>query len=130
MVTLHVLPRLVTWVSGRGWSTLAVPWQWPPAASVWGALGAGPGTLGALSTAWEKYASAWLESATMRAMTSVCVNCRITLGGRVTSFVVAACWTLRWVAVLTGLMGGPPGRGGGGGALCTMVADLTLCTSS
>ena len=30
----------------------------------------------------------------------------------------------------TGFMGGSPGRRGGGGALCTMVADLTLCTSS
>ena len=49
--------------------------------------------MAALSTAGRKYARAWVESATMRAMTSVRVNCRIRLGGRVTSFVAAACWT-------------------------------------
>ena len=31
---------------------------------------------------------------------------------------------------LPGSMGRSPGRRGGSGALCTMVADLTLCTSS
>ena len=47
--------------------------------------------MAAWSTAWRKYARAWLESATMRAVTSVCVKCRIRFCGRVTSVVVAAC---------------------------------------
>ena len=66
----------------------------------------------------------------MRAMASVRVSCRIRFGGRMTLLAVAACWTPRLVAVLTGFMGGSPGRRVGGGAWCTMVADLTLCTSS
>ena len=40
--------------------------------------------MAALSTAWRKNARAWLESAMMRAMTSVRVNCRIRLGSRLT----------------------------------------------
>ena len=63
-------------------------------------------------------------------MTSVRVNFRISFGGRVTSLVVAPCWTPRLGGGLTGFMGGSAGRRGGVGALCTMVADLTLGTSS
>ena len=50
-------------------------------------------TIAALSTACRKYAKAWEESATMSAMTSLRVSCRIRFGGRVTLLVVAACWT-------------------------------------
>ena len=51
--------------------------------------------IAALGVACRKYAKAWMESATMRAMTSVRVSCRIRFGGRVTPFAVAACWTHR-----------------------------------
>ena len=48
-------------------------------------------TTAALSTVSRKYARAWVESATMRAMTSVRVSCRIRFGGRVTPPAVAVC---------------------------------------
>ena len=47
--------------------------------------------IAALSTACRKYARAWVESAVMRAITSVCVSCRIRFDGRVTPPAVAAC---------------------------------------
>ena len=43
------------------------------------------------STAWRKYARAWVDSAAMRAMTSVRITRRPKLGGRVTSCTDAAC---------------------------------------
>ena len=66
----------------------------------------------------------------MRATTSVRVSCHIRFSGSVTRLAVAACQTPWYVAVLTGFMGGSPGRRGGRAALCTMVADFTLCSSS
>ena len=51
--------------------------------------------IAALSTSYRKYAKAWVQSATMRAMTSVRVSCRIRFGGRMTPLGVAACWTRR-----------------------------------
>ena len=69
----------------------------------------------ALSTACRKYTRAWVESATMRAMTSVRVSCRIRFGGRVMPLAVAACWTPGGWPCLLGSWAGP--RGGGAAAV-------------
>ena len=66
----------------------------------------------------------------MRAMTRVLARCRTRLGKMVTSSGRAAYWTPRQVVVGTGSVGGSPGRRDGSGALCTIVADFMLCTSS
>ena len=41
--------------------------------------------MAAMSTAWQKYARAWVESALMRAMTRVRANWHSRVGGRVIS---------------------------------------------
>ena len=66
--------------------------------------------IAALSTACKKYSKAWVESATMQAMTSVRVNSRIRFGGRVTSLVSPLVGPPgRWLCLLgpwAGLRGG------------------------
>ena len=64
------------------------------------------------------------------AMLRVRINRRPRLGGRVTSSDEAIILVPRQLAVPSGVKGGSAGQRGFAGALCTMVADLTLCPRS
>ena len=84
--------------------------------------------MAAFSTACRQYARVWVDNAAMPVMTRVRVSWRSRLGGRVPPSSVAACSIPRWAASSVGDMGASLGQRSGGGAFCTMVADLTLCT--